>query len=94
MVAAQTGLLLDIQLLEEDVPSSTDLKSHMDERSTRLVDIELIKKWVGLCENDHMTVYVRRQNSSWPARSSSMAALVVPAVEALDATPTTDNAWR
>jgi hypothetical protein len=56
MAAAQTGLLLDIQLLEEDAYKFGRPRELHGRRVNKTVDIKLIKKWLGLCENDHGSV--------------------------------------
>jgi hypothetical protein len=56
MLAAQSGLTLDIQLLETD--------AHIFQRSGEVhgrtvgetVDIDLIRKWVSICEGDHRDI--------------------------------------
>ncbi|KAG0696838.1 hypothetical protein DFH29DRAFT_984512 [Suillus ampliporus] len=53
MMAAQSNLLLDIQLLEEDASKVGRTKELHGRRVGRNVDIALLKRWIHTCEKEH-----------------------------------------
>lgn len=53
MVAAQSNLLLDIQLLGEDASKVGRTKELHGRRVGQNVDIALLKRWIHICEHEH-----------------------------------------
>jgi hypothetical protein len=53
IVVAQSSLLLEIQLLEEDASKFGRTKGLHGRRVSQTVDIGLLKKWIHTCENEH-----------------------------------------
>ncbi|EGN96376.1 hypothetical protein SERLA73DRAFT_39921, partial [Serpula lacrymans var. lacrymans S7.3] len=53
MLAANTGLMLDIQLLEEDACNNERTEELHGRRVGDTIDIGLVKKWLDLCEREH-----------------------------------------
>ncbi|KAG1800589.1 heterokaryon incompatibility protein-domain-containing protein [Suillus variegatus] len=53
MVAAQSNLLLDIQLLGEDASKVGRTKELHGRRVGQNVDIALLKRWIHICEREH-----------------------------------------
>ncbi|KAJ8593629.1 HET-domain-containing protein, partial [Rhizopogon salebrosus TDB-379] len=53
IIAAQSSLLLEIQLLEEDASKVGRTKELHGRRVGQTVDIGLLKRWIHICENEH-----------------------------------------
>ncbi|KAG2117469.1 heterokaryon incompatibility protein-domain-containing protein [Suillus clintonianus] len=53
MIAAQSNLLLDIQLLAEDASKVGRTEELHGRRVGQNVDIALLKKWIHICESEH-----------------------------------------
>ncbi|KAJ8585794.1 HET-domain-containing protein [Rhizopogon salebrosus TDB-379] len=53
IVVAQSSLLLEIQLLEEDASKFGRTKGLHGRRVSQTVDIGLLKRWIHTCENEH-----------------------------------------
>lgn len=56
MTAARTGLALDIQLLEEDASKFGRPRELHGRKVDETVDIDMIKKWIGLCKKEHGSI--------------------------------------
>lgn len=56
MTAARTGLTLDIQLLEEDASKFGRPRELHGRKVDETVDIDMIKKWIGLCKKEHGSI--------------------------------------
>ncbi|KAG2739794.1 HET-domain-containing protein [Suillus brevipes Sb2] len=53
MAAAQSNLLLDIQLLGEDAPKVGRTQELHGRRVGQNVDIAMLKRWIHICEHEH-----------------------------------------
>ncbi|KAF9468367.1 heterokaryon incompatibility protein-domain-containing protein [Collybia nuda] len=70
MLAAQSGLTLDIQLLEDDAHIFGRNKEVHGRRVEETVSVDIIRRWVSMCDQDHRgvcgTVWWRGEDESLP----------------------------